>query len=675
MEFNKNTVLICNCENTMKIDGDKLAKSCETKSCNVYSSLCKDEINVVNDALENSKNNNKDLHIACTQEIKTFNALADEKQLPHANTFNIRELSGWSKEGEKSSPKMSALIKQSVENNFPTPSLNLISHGRCLVYFDMKKDQNELEEVKSFCEKLANHLGVTLLLSNYEPQEFEKFVDYQLCKGEINKLDGYFSNFTVLINKFAEFHPSSKATISFSDESDDVETSCDVIIDFTNQKLINSDHKRDGYFRVNIKNSREILDIYSKTINMIGEFEKPLYVKFDENLCAHSKNEIQGCTNCLDICPANAIKSDGDVVNVDPGICGGCGFCGSVCPSGAIQTDYPPLDFIINSAKKNHENFVKAGGKNPEIILHDSDYGNKMISILARHYDGLPSNLIPYELHSTGRIGHDLIISLICLGYEKIYVLIDPKLAEEHIHLPNQLDLAKSMLKGIKKTSKSDFVAILDNIDPEEISNLIYKNRNGLKLNNSQFNPLGKPRGIVRVAMQGLYKENNEDKKIIDLPKGSPYGSLNVDKDKCTICLSCVSACPANALQDSPDLPQLSFREDACLQCGICVSTCPEKAITLKPQYNLNDETMAAKVIVEDKPFDCISCGKTFGSTKSIEKIVEKLSNHSMFQSQKKTEILKMCEDCRVGAMFENNEKLLDVGERPKPRTTDDYLN
>ena len=25
---------------------------------------------------------------------------------------------------------------------------------------------------------------------------------------------------------------------------------------------------------------------------MIGEFEKPLYVKFDENLCAHSKNEI-----------------------------------------------------------------------------------------------------------------------------------------------------------------------------------------------------------------------------------------------------------------------------------------------------------------------------------------------------------------------------------------------
>ena len=93
------------------------------------------------------------------------------------------------------------------------------------------------------------------------------------------------------------------------------------------------------------------------------------------------------------------------------------------------------------------------------------------------------------------------------------------------------------------------------------------------------------------------------------------------------------------------------------------------------PQYNLNDDTMAAKVIIEDTPFDCISCGKTFGSTKSIERIAKKLSNHSMFQNQKKTEILKMCEDCRVGAMFEENNKMLDVGERPKPRTTDDYLN
>ena len=37
--------------------------------------------------------------------------------------------------------------------------------------------------------------------------------------------------------------------------------------------------------------------------------------------------------------------------------------------------------------------------------------------------------------------------------------------------------------------------------------------------------------------------------------------------------------------------------------------------------------------------------------------------------------MLKMCEDCRVGAMFDEDDRLMDVGERRKPRTTDDYLN
>ena len=111
------------------------------------------------------------------------------------------------------------------------------------------------------------------------------------------------------------------------------------------------------------------------------------------------------------------------------------------------------------------------------------------------------------------------------------------------------------------------------------------------------------------------------------------------------------------------------------MQCGICVATCPEKAISLTSQFNLSDEAMSAKVIIEDQPFDCTVCGKTFGSKKSIERIIEKLSAHTMFEKEGRTEMLKMCEDCRVGAMFKENDKLLDTKDRPKPRTTDDYLN
>jgi ferredoxin len=407
---------------------------------------------------------------------------------------------------------------------------------------------------------------------------------------------------------------------------------------------------------------------------MIGQFEKPIYVKFDENLCAHSRNGITGCTKCLDVCPAGAIQTSGDIISVDPGICGGCGFCGSVCPSGAIQTDYPSLDIILGSLSKLNYDFIKAGGSNPALILFDGEFGKEMINLISRYGNGLPANLIPYEMHSVGRVGHDLLVSSIALGYKKIFILVDPKNNEEFNFLPKQIEISNSLLSGVGNNNNNS-ISIIEENDPELVEKKIYDRSKYTKIKPSLFIPLGAPRGILRAGVQGLSKSNNNKNDIIQLPEGSPYGKVDVNLDTCTICLSCVSACPAGALQDNPDAPQLLFREDACLQCGICVATCPENAISLIPQFNLNDEAMSAGIIIEDQPFDCVECGKTFGTTKSIEKIIDKLSSHAMFQEEGKTEILKMCEDCRVGAMFTQKDKILDVKERPNPRTTDDYLN
>ena len=103
-------------------------------------------------------------------------------------------------------------------------------------------------------------------------------------------------------------------------------------------------------------------------------------------------------------------------------------------------------------------------------------------------------------------------------------------------------------------------------------------------------------------------------------------------------------------MQDNPDAPQLLFREDACLQCGICVSTCPEKVISLAPQFNLGDDAMTNQLAAEDEPFACTECGKAFGTKKSIENIIGKLENHSMFADEGRLAMLKQCEDRRVKA-------------------------
>ena len=63
---------------------------------------------------------------------------------------------------------------------------------------------------------------------------------------------------------------------------------------------------------------------------------------------------------------------------------------------------------------------------------------------------------------------------------------------------------------------------------------------------------------------------------------GAPFGSLQVNTATCTLCLSCVGACPEGALADNPERPQLRFIEKNCVQCGLCANTCPEDAITLR---------------------------------------------------------------------------------------------
>jgi hypothetical protein len=44
-----------------------------------------------------------------------------------------------------------------------------------------------------------------------------------------------------------------------------------------------------------------------------------------------------------------------------------------------------------------------------------------------------------------------------------------------------------------------------------------------------------------------------------------------------------------------------------------------------------------------------------------------------MFVDEKRIDLILMCEDCRVEEQFKQDDKIMDVGERPKPRTTDDY--
>ncbi|MBS4023028.1 MAG: 4Fe-4S binding protein [Dethiobacter sp.] len=43
------------------------------------------------------------------------------------------------------------------------------------------------------------------------------------------------------------------------------------------------------------------------------------------------------CDDCVNACPRQARKRDGDSFEVDLTLCGGCGSCAAACKGGAIR--------------------------------------------------------------------------------------------------------------------------------------------------------------------------------------------------------------------------------------------------------------------------------------------------------------------------------------------------
>ena len=190
------------------------------------------------------------------------------------------------------------------------------------------------------------------------------------------------------------------------------------------------------------------------------------------------------------------------------------------------------------------------------------------------------------------------------------------------------------------------------------------------------FSAVGRKRDVVRHALRELHGVAPTPVDIVALPQDAPFGTVEVKVEGCTLCLACVSACPTGALSDDPERPMLRFAEDACVQCGLCKATCPEKVISLTPQIDFRAATATSRIIKQEEPFECIRCGKPFGVKSSVERVVAKLEGqHWMFKDSKtRLDVIKMCADCRVTAMAEEQFDPFGAPQRPKVRTTDDYL-
>ncbi|GHD45754.1 ferredoxin [Thalassobaculum fulvum] len=657
------TVLICDCGGTMDIDGRKLAKACGGTGDEVFTALCRREIGRFVDAL----GGDGPLDVGCIQESPVFAEVAEDHDAGgRVGFFNIRETAGWSDEGAGALPKMAALIAEAA---LPVPAsraLTLTSEGTCLVY-------GSGQTVLDAARRLSDALSVTCMMLDADDALPPTSVDFPIVTGRIRQATGRFGAFEVTVDRFAERTPFVRNGFGFERPVDGARSECDVIVDLSGEPtLFPAPEKRDGYLRADPRDPASVLTVLLEASTLVGEFEKPIYVNVDQGLCAHSRNRKTGCTRCLDLCPAGAIAPDGDAVAVDPALCGGCGLCAGACPTSAITYAYPDVQSVHQRIMTLAAAYRDAGGRAPRLLVHDDKAGTRLIEAAARYGRGLPADAIPMAVNEVGQVGHDILLGALAQGFQEVVLLTDPQRPDDYAGLAAQIAVTEAILTGLGDAGGR--VRVLDTGDPEALSESLFGSRPATILPTATFVPLGRKKAITRLAAKGLAAALGASVEAVPLPEGAPYGRVAVDTGGCTLCLACVSACPAGALQDNPDRPQLLFQEDACVQCGLCATTCPEKVITLEPRYALADSALSAQLLFEDEPYACISCGKEFGTKRSIEAIVSRLSGkHWMFATGDRANLIRMCEDCRVQVQFQSTDNPMAGPPRRVPRTTADY--
>jgi ferredoxin len=638
-------LILCDCLGSQTVDADAISAGCGLSCSKVYTSLCTTQIDLAAKELEQGE-----VIIACQQERQTFEELAEELERDVPGFVDLRDRAGWG-EGNVA-PKMAALAAEASLDLPLGKSVDVVSEGTCLII--------GADAAISAATELCETLAVTVLVPNADLVPMDRKFDCVV--GRVRSVAGALGGFGVKLDAFQQISPGGRGAFSLNEPRNGASSACDIILDLSGAAaLVPAPEKREGYLRADPNYAPAVAKAVLEASQLVGTFEKPLYVRLEPSLCAHSRAEQAACSNCLNVCPTGAITSAGEHVAIDPMICAGCGSCSAVCPSGAISYDAPPVDSIFRRLSTLASTFRKAGGAGARLLVHDATFGQELISLAARFDVGLPAHVIPLEVDALSGFGHAEILAALACGFEHVDVLMSPK---------TELDVVEGQVALAVALAGADAVRVLHVSDPEALCAAV-REAVQTPATCAPILPLGSRRQVARLSAKAL----QPDVEIAALPQGAPYGAVVVDQDACTLCLSCVSLCPSGALGDNSDLPQLRFQEDACLQCGLCSTICPEQAITLQPQMDLTDAAFGQRILNEEEPFACIDCGSLFGSKSTIAKITEKLAGkHAMFATSDAAKMIQRCENCRIQAQYHSTDNPFQGGERPRVRTSEDYF-
>ncbi|RDE22904.1 4Fe-4S ferredoxin [Motiliproteus coralliicola] len=622
-----------------------------------------------------SVNHNDKRPAAMTDSAQPSTSKAEDKSTP-LMTQAMSEGIDADQQQRNRQARSRAMAMVSPAINLAAPGVEFSSKGRLLILGAEHRIRMAADVLSRGESKAEGGASITALVTEAMPQRItiemeqaaELAPDLYLYRLALTSISGYLGQFAVLVD--VDGTAQNLATLAIGTEQ------FDLVLDLSAESSLPVELKPAGYFHVSDDTGYQ--QALAELPQLSGSFDKPRYFQVNPEACALTASNLNGCNRCLDVCAADAISVIDGRVQIDAHLCHGVGACATVCPTSAIRYGFPRPALVLDSLQRLMRQYREQGGTGPQLLLHDAALAESgQPSGLSKLLEQLPGHYLPLQLEEVASAGLELWLSAIALGAQSVTLLASKPLPEAtQSALAGELDTANRLLEGLSLSAQ------VRCLSPEQLLSEAGQTATGTDTSiepMAQIDLQADKRQQISSAMSHLYQQQLDQQaevtQSVTLANGAPFGNLELVEQDCTLCMSCVTICPAKALTSASDTPRLSFNEDACVQCGLCTQACPESVLNLQPRYLLEPETRTRpRVLKEEQPFHCIRCNKPFATQSVVSLMIKKLAGHSMFD-EAGLKRLEMCQDCRVIDMVQKDPGG-DLFEYAKGREQhDDELN
>jgi len=218
-----------------------------------------------------------------------------------------------------------------------------------------------LATVRAAAEALRDLPHCTVLLTGDEPDAGWRppQEEARLYRGSLEKIEGHLGRYEATVRA---------GDLVGNPRSIDGGRYFDIVIDLTGSPVLAAERRPPGYFAP--ADEAALTKDLAEAANLVGEFEKPVYIRYAADLCARGASGLTGCTRCAEVCPAWAITPGDENIAIDTHLCQGVGPCATVCPSGAIGYAYPERPELLGALSSALTAYREAGGAAASVLFH-----------------------------------------------------------------------------------------------------------------------------------------------------------------------------------------------------------------------------------------------------------------------------------------------------------------